>query len=160
MWSRDRQIGFWQAIVLRLLFKMLSSDTIKVTPRDWELKGSPAENSSPNAFNLIETVTCFSDWKIRIQLELVRRAIFIGKISQNTKQIIKTALLIAQNRRVIFQNIKAVFKNRKAVLSGRYGYLVKKRAKAGKLPGYLIKSARRLEFLLSYSHRNSLIAAM
>ena len=28
------QIGFWQAIVLRLLFKILSSDTIKVTPRD------------------------------------------------------------------------------------------------------------------------------
>lgn len=117
-------------------------------------KGSPAENSSPNAFNLIETIICFSDWKIRIQLELVRRAIFTGKISQSTKQIVKTALLTAQNRKVIFQNIKAVFGNRKAVLSGRYGYLVKKRAKAGKLPGYLIKSARRLEFSLPYSHRD------
>ena len=50
-------------------------------------KGSPAENSSPNAFNLIETIICFSDWKIRIQLELVRRAIFIDIILFPPKQL-------------------------------------------------------------------------
>ncbi|MCG5094950.1 hypothetical protein MBN60_01955, partial [Candidatus Saccharibacteria bacterium] len=47
-----------------------------------------------------------------------------------------------QNRKAFFQNIKAVFENRKNVLSGRYGYLVKKRAKAGKLPGYFDEARR------------------